>query len=372
MRVLLTTDTIGGVWTFTAELARELMMLGHAVALVSLGSVPSEEQLVWSRTMARRFGDSFRFAAAAVPLEWMSSNAEACSAATPLLLRLVDGFAPDVVHANQFCFGAIPISIPKLVTAHSDVLSWAEACRPAGLQPSPWLSHYCSLVQDGLDGADAVVAPTQWMLSALNRNFALPPEQETILNGRTLPRRLQKATRKQRAVSIGRLWDEGKNLALLTALDSPFPITVAGEWRHEGTQAEPAPPGITTLGQLCEDELLRLFATSSVYLVPSIYEPFGLAPLEAAQCGCAVLANDIDSLREVWGPAALYFHDAGSLEALLYTLNESPRLLVEARRRSQRRARQLSAARMTEQYLALYARMLSRAAGAEHGAAAHA
>jgi len=37
------------------------------------------------------------------------------------------------------------------------------------------------------------------------------------------------------------------------------------------------------------------------------YEPFGLAPLEAALSRCAIVANDIPSLREVWGSAAMYF-----------------------------------------------------------------
>ena len=47
MRVLLTTDTIGGVWTFSRELTAELLHLGHSVALVSVGRPPSTEQLAW-------------------------------------------------------------------------------------------------------------------------------------------------------------------------------------------------------------------------------------------------------------------------------------------------------------------------------------
>ena len=49
MRILMTTDTVGGVWTFTAELARQLLSRGHAVALASFGREPSEEQQAWQR-----------------------------------------------------------------------------------------------------------------------------------------------------------------------------------------------------------------------------------------------------------------------------------------------------------------------------------
>jgi glycosyltransferase involved in cell wall biosynthesis len=113
------------------------------------------------------------------------------------------------------------------------------------------------------------------------------------------------------------------------------------------------------VGRLSEQGLLALFRASSIYLATSIYEPFGLAPLEAALCGCAILANDIPSLREVWGDAALYFNSAATLTKLLAQLQASPKILLAARQRAGRRALQLSAAHMAAEYLALYAELLS-------------
>jgi glycosyltransferase involved in cell wall biosynthesis len=71
-----------------------------------------------------------------------------------------------------------------------------------------------------------------------------------------------------------------------------------------------------------------------------------------------VLANDLPSLREVWGDAALYFHDAWSLSGLLSQLGRDPELLAAAQRRSRLRAQRFSAACMADQYLALYRREL--------------
>jgi glycogen(starch) synthase len=120
------------------------------------------------------------------------------------------------------------------------------------------------------------------------------------------------------------------------------------------------PSGITMLGSLEQDELLALFHESAIYICTSRYEPFGLAPLEAALCGCAVLANDIPSLREVWGDGALYFRDASSLSARLLQLSRDPQQLVAAQHRSWQRAQRYTAAVMVEQYLTLYRTILTK------------
>ena len=75
---------------------------------------------------------------------------------------------------------------------------------------------------------------------------------------------------------------------------------------------------------LSEDAVFAAFRSSSIYVAASRYEPFGLAALEAALCGCAIVARDIPSLREVWGEAAVYFRDAEGLERLLGALRLPP------------------------------------------------
>ena len=117
---------------------------------------------------------------------------------------------------------------------------------------------------------------------------------------------------------------------------------------------------IRVLGALAGDELLTLFRESAIYICTSRYEPFGLAPLEAAQCGCAVLANDIPSLREVWGDAALYFSGADSLSSWLWRLSDHPWLLNEAREIAGSRAREFTAERMAAGYLKLFRSMLKQ------------
>ena len=357
MRILMTTDTVGGVWTFTTELARQLLGKGHAVALVSFGRQPSTEQRAWCSSMRRMSGSRFVYRSSSAPLEWMAENGSAYEAGERLLLEVAETFKPDVLHSNQYCFGRIPLEIPRLITAHSDVLSWAEACRPAGLEESAWLDRYCELVQEGLDEADCVVAPTYWMAEALHRNFEVGGSTRVVYNGRAVPSLSSAPHRFLRAVSVGRLWDEGKALTTLTQINSPMPILIAGEESFDGAAA-PAQSRMQALGTLDEKGLLAAFRSSSIYIAASRYEPFGLAPLEAALCGCAVVARDIPSLREVWGAAAIYFHDADGLELLLRFLAEDQAALRQAQSAAFDRARQYTPEEMGASYMDIYAGLI--------------
>ena len=364
MRLLMTTDTVGGVWTFTSVLAAELLARRHDVALVSFGRAPSKEQRQWARDLTVRF-PNFIFAASEAPLEWMPQNDSAYTLAKPVLQDLCDSFQPDALLLSQFCFGSLPVDQPKLVIAHSDVLSWATAVGKAPLADDAWLRTYRSLVQRGLDGADAVIAPTRAMLHDLRANFALPHHTEVIANGRTLPLLKDGPKRKLQAVTAGRMWDAAKNLRLLTECSSPMQILVAGD--DHGTDVSSS--NVWMLGTLSEERLLETFKASAIYICSSVYEPFGLAPLEAALCGCAVLANDIPTLREVWGDAALYFNNAASLSALLARLAASPTDLAATQRRSHARAQTYTSARMAEQYLRLIESVTANTAAGEANAA---
>lgn len=57
---------------------------------------------------------------------------------------------------------------------------------------------------------------------------------------------------------------------------------------------------VTTLGYVDRDTLIRLYQSSGLFLLLSDYEAFGLPIAEALTCGCPVLLNDLDVLREVF------------------------------------------------------------------------
>ncbi len=71
-----------------------------------------------------------------------------------------------------------------------------------------------------------------------------------------------------------------------------------------------------------EEELLHLYNGASIFIYPSLYEGFGLPPLEAMLCGVAVITSNTSSLPEVVGPGALMFppKDVEALHKLMCEL----------------------------------------------------
>ena len=201
---------------------------GTRSCIGELGRQPSHEQQAWCAARSRAHGTSFQFAASNTPLEWMEKNEFVFTQGAGVLLHVAKQFRPDLLHSSQFCFGALSLDIPKLVTAHSDVLSWACACRPQGLEESRWLRQYRALVAQGLQSCDAVASPTRWMALELARHYNDLPPSYVIRHGRSLDAP-ESRLRTVQAVTVGPLWDEAKNIEMLRAVNSPIPIYVAGE-----------------------------------------------------------------------------------------------------------------------------------------------
>ena len=66
------------------------------------------------------------------------------------------------------------------------------------------------------------------------------------------------------------------------------------------------PPNVRRVGAVNDSELKTLYERALCLVFPSLYEGFGLPPLEAMYCGCPVIASQIASLPEVCGEAVLY------------------------------------------------------------------
>src|SRR3546814_16818778 len=78
------------------------------------------------------------------------------------------------------------------------------------------------------------------------------------------------------------------------------------------------------LGVLGEASMAAWRERAGIFVSPSLYEPFGLAVLEAAMSGCALLLSDIPTFRELWDGAAV-FTPAGDSDALADRLRSEER-----------------------------------------------
>lgn len=348
-RVLMTADTVGGVWTYSLDLAKGLVSRGIDVAIATMGRRMSPSQAQQARDFVVFESD--------YALEWMENPWSDVDAAGDWLLELEQRFSPDVVHLNGYCHGGLPWTAPTLMVCHSCVASWYEAVR--GLRaPAEW-DRYQNEVRHGLQSADLVVAPTQAMLDAATRHYGPLADARVFPNGRDL-NKFHPQTKEPFVFTSGRLWDEAKNVAALDAISSTleWPVYVAGDDVERG--------GLSRLGTLTELEMSDWFGHASIYALPARYEPFGLSVLEAALSSCALVLGNIPSLRENWNECAVFVDpdDHQQLRAAISDLMENEQRRIELGRKARTKAKEFGHEVFASRYVDAYHELVNAKEGA--------
>ena len=110
------------------------------------------------------------------------------------------------------------------------------------------------------------------------------------------------------------------------------------------------------LGYQPDDTLAILYRLASVFVFPSLYEGFGLPPLEAMASGTPVITSNVSSLPEVTGEAAVLVdpHDVHSIEHGMRRVLTDPALAASMRVRGLQRAREFSWERSVQRTLEVY------------------
>jgi glycosyltransferase involved in cell wall biosynthesis len=354
-RILMTTDAVGGVWDYSLELCRGLRGHDISVVLATMGPRPRADQREAAQSL-----DHVTLCESEFRLEWMESPWGDVARAGDWLLSLEEEFAPDLVHLNGYAHGALPWRAPVLMVGHSCVLSWWEALH--GEHAPAACERYREAATAGLRAASLVAAPTQTMLAALQRHYGPLAATTVIPNGRDSAQFACGPKREAFVLSVGRLWDEAKNVDALAAIapELPWPVRVAGDaTAPDGRRCEFA--GLEMLGHCLRPALRQLYAQAAIYALPARYEPFGLSVLEAALSGCALVLGDIPSLRETWGGAAVFVkpNRPGDLRDAILTLIDDPLGRARLAACARARAAHFTPDRMTARYLAACRRVSS-------------
>jgi glycogen synthase len=356
MKILMTADTIGGVWTYAIELARALRPRGAQIVLATMGRPLSDAQRA---DLAGLPNVSVR--ESAYRLEWMADPWQDLERAGEWLLALEDTERPDIVHLNGYVHARLPWLAPVIVVGHSCVRSWWEAVHGTAV-PDEW-NEYSRRVREGLEAANTVVAPSHDMARALVRHYQLGEQVTVIPNGRD-PALFPPAAKEPFVFAAGRVWDEAKNLATLdeAAPDLPWPVYIAGDLTAPGGGAAPLRHA-RALGQLHRRDLAQWLGRAGIYALPARYEPFGLSVLEAALARCALVLGDIPSLREIWGAAATFVppDDPVAIARAIARLCEDGALRRAHAAHARRHALMFGPERMAEAYLSLYTRVREEA-----------
>jgi glycosyltransferase involved in cell wall biosynthesis len=258
------------------------------------------------------------------------------------------------------------VSTPRLVVANGDVLTWWLTIHGREPAASNWLEWYRATMIAGMKRADAVVTTTRWMEQMLRLAYTDDYANHIVLPGRNPIYFNPFLTKEDSVLAIGRLWDTGKQVSLLTQNSHALPVCIVGA---DATIPAPNLPiradvrvstnehEVSVKGAQTEPQLRVLYSKSSIFAATSRYEPLGLASVEAAFSRCALVANDTPVYRELWGDAAVYFarNDADSLTEVLEQLSRDAELTRLYGTRAYNRARErFTARRMVDDYMRLY------------------
>jgi len=109
-------------------------------------------------------------------------------------------------------------------------------------------------------------------------------------------------------------------------------------------------------GYVSDEDLPRLYRSASLFVYPSIFEGFGLPPLEAMACGTPVIAGDTSSLPEVTGGAAMLVdpNDEGAIADAILRIAGDPALCHEMRLKGIEQAKKFSWRETAGKTLRLY------------------
>jgi len=349
MKILMTTDAVGGVWNYSLDLAKSLLLEQVEVVLVCTGLAPGTSQMQQIKKLSR---EGLTFYHRPYRLEWTEEPWEDVQRANDWIKEIAEAEKPSLLHFNGYAPANLDWEAPTLLVAHSCMASWWQSVKNEPL-PLPY-SRYFHTVQTAFKKADAVVFPSQGLADLCIQAYGAIPNARIIHNGIELPLvdpLYEFYSKMPILFSMGRLWDEAKNLDLLLRA-APLingEIFIAGEKSRDIS----SPRNVRFLGKLNHQQAMNWLKISSVYALPVRYEPFGLSFLEAAIHQCALVGGDTPSLREIWGKTMTYVEpdDAKELARVCNELLENP---TEARKEGEeayQQAKKYPLQKMKEQYM---------------------
>jgi alpha-1,3-rhamnosyl/mannosyltransferase len=284
-------------------------------------------------------------------------------------------FKPDLYHEPNFL--AYRFDGPSVITVHD--LSWI---RYPEMHPVERVRAMDKFFEPGLRRASRVITDSQFVKQELIEVFGIRPEiihpvllgaddlfqpqdaaqTQPVLQGLSL-------THGRYLLAVGTL-EPRKNLqvaleafaSLPASLRERFPLVLVGMkgWKTSALEQKLAPMvasgQVRQLGYLSRQDLATVMAGATAMVYPSVYEGFGLPPLESMACGVPVIASNVSSIPEVVGDCGLLIDpaDAQALALKMAQLLEDEVLRSQLADRALARSQLFSWAKCTDQTVDVY------------------
>jgi glycosyltransferase involved in cell wall biosynthesis len=356
LHVLMTADAVGGVWQYALDLSEGLRPHGVEMTIAVLGPLPSADQ----HAMAEAVGATLILTG--LPLDWTAPSPHEIAESGRAIARIAAHVRPDVVHLNAPALAAsAAFDVPVVAVCHSCVATWWHAVKSGPLpEEFVWRTE---LVKRGYDSAACLLAPTRAFAQATARAYKLHQPPTVVRNGRrSVPVTGQKHN-SEFVFTAGRLWDEGKNVAVIDRAASRLTVPVLAAGPLEGPNGTKiAVAHARALGRLSDVEIAQCLRAQPIFISMASYEPFGLAVLEAAQMECALVLSDIPTFRELWDDAALFVDpsDEDAITKAVEHLLDDPNARAGLGRAARKRANAYTVDAMCTGVLNVYRSVLSQ------------
>lgn len=287
----------------------------------------------------------------------------------------------DIYHEPNFL--AYQFEGPSIITVHD--LSWI---RFPGMHPVERVRAMDKYFQPGLERASLILTDSEFVKRELIDVFGVKPERirPVLLGVEALfhPRSADETravldahglVHGQYILAVGTL-EPRKNLAvalrafmqLAPVLRKRFPLVLVGMkgWHTSALEQQIAPliaaGEIRQLGYLPRQDLATIIAGATTLIYPSIYEGFGLPPLEAMACGVPVITSNVSSIPEVVGDTGLMLdpQDVDGFARGMETLLTAPDVREAMARKALARSARFTWASCVSQTIEAYRLVLNK------------
>ena len=191
--------------------------------------------------------------------------------------------------------------IPLVLTVHS-----TEYDRSGWLNPNEW---FINLERDGMEQADRIIAVSHYTKRVIVEKYGINPDKISVVHNAVFP--IGDGKKQKIVLFLGRLTiQKGPEFFLRSAKkvlehekNTKFVVAGMGDMLprliHQAIDLGISDQVIFT-GKLTEEEVRHIYQISSVYVMPSVSEPFGITALEAISAGTPTIVSKTAGVSEVF------------------------------------------------------------------------
>lgn len=192
------------------------------------------------------------------------------------------------------------MGIPLIITVHS-----TEYDRSGWLYPNDW---FINIEKNGMEKADKIIAVSHFTKKVIVEKYGINPEKITVIHNAVYP--IGESSKKNIVLFLGRLTiQKGPEFFLKAAKkvleheDTRFVVAGIGDMLPQ-LISQAINMGISNkvifTGKLTDEEVKHIYKISSVYVMPSVSEPFGITALEALSAGTPTIVSKTAGVSEVF------------------------------------------------------------------------